>query len=230
MTGNFTGTTDEILQWAACKWGIDEDLVRAQIALESWWTMTNVGDNGESFGLGQVRVPYHGSAFEDDNAKRSSAYNVDYTYQIWRDCFEGKLTWLNTVERGAEYRSGDAMGCTGVWFSGRWRTPAANQYIARVDEYLRNKIWTQANFGPSTPVGPTAPTTTTAPATTTTLAPTTTSPATTAPTTTVAATTVAPTTVAPTTVAPTTVAPTTVAPPRRTARPAIDGSVRRDLR
>ena len=37
VTGNFTGTTDEILQWAACKWGIDEDLVRAQVAIESWW-------------------------------------------------------------------------------------------------------------------------------------------------------------------------------------------------
>ena len=176
VTGNFTGTTDEVLQWAACKWGIDEDIVRAQIALESWWTMTAVGDNGESFGLGQVRVPYHRSAFEDDNAKRSSAYNVDYTYEIWRECFEGKLTWLNTVERGAEYRSGDAMGCTGVWFSGRWRTPAANQYIARVDEYLRNKIWTQSNFGPSTPVGARRGATTTTAATTTTLAPSTTAP------------------------------------------------------
>ena len=28
VTGNFTGTTDMILQWAACKWGIDEDIVR----------------------------------------------------------------------------------------------------------------------------------------------------------------------------------------------------------
>ena len=28
VTGNFTGTTDEIIQWAACKWGIDEDVVR----------------------------------------------------------------------------------------------------------------------------------------------------------------------------------------------------------
>ena len=27
VTGNYTGTTDEILQWVACKWGIDEDVV-----------------------------------------------------------------------------------------------------------------------------------------------------------------------------------------------------------
>ncbi len=37
VTGHFSGTTDEILQWAACKWGIDEDIVRAQAAIESWW-------------------------------------------------------------------------------------------------------------------------------------------------------------------------------------------------
>ena len=84
MTGNFTGTTDEIIQWAACKWGIDEDLVRAQIAVESWWDQraggdltstqsnchpdvrTTTGQCPESFGLLQVRYLYHASAFVDD--------------------------------------------------------------------------------------------------------------------------------------------------------------------
>src|SRR5690242_1242470 len=46
VDGNFTGTTDEILQWAACKWGIDEDIVRAQAAKESWWEQTVKGDFG----------------------------------------------------------------------------------------------------------------------------------------------------------------------------------------
>ena len=35
VTGDFTGTTDEILQWGACKWGIDADLVRAEAQQES---------------------------------------------------------------------------------------------------------------------------------------------------------------------------------------------------
>ena len=43
VTGNFTGTTDEIIQWAACKWGIDEDIVRAQVAKESWWYQRPAG-------------------------------------------------------------------------------------------------------------------------------------------------------------------------------------------
>jgi hypothetical protein len=35
VTGNFTGTTTEIIQWAACKWGIDEDTIRADAVQES---------------------------------------------------------------------------------------------------------------------------------------------------------------------------------------------------
>ena len=44
VDGNYTGTTDEILQWVACKWGIDPDVVRAQAAKESYWTMSTKGD------------------------------------------------------------------------------------------------------------------------------------------------------------------------------------------
>ena len=44
VTGNFVGTTDEIIQWAACKWGIDEDIVRAQSVTESYWDQRAGGD------------------------------------------------------------------------------------------------------------------------------------------------------------------------------------------
>jgi len=146
VSGNFTGSTDEILQWVACKWGLDEDIVRAQIVRESYWDQRAVGDDGESFGLGQVRAPYHPSAFVNDNAKVSSAYNVDYTYAVWRDCFEGRMTWLNTVERGLEYAAGDVWGCLGVWFSGRWYTQAAIDYMNLVRSDLDNRVWETQNF------------------------------------------------------------------------------------
>jgi hypothetical protein len=146
VTGNFSGTTDEILQWAACKWGIDEDIVRAQIVVESYWDQRTVGDNGQSFGLGQVRVPYHATAFVNDNAKRSSAYNVDYTYAVWRDCFEGRTTWLNQAERGRAYAAGDAWGCLGAWFAGRWYTADAVRYISTVQAALNQRLWTAPDF------------------------------------------------------------------------------------
>jgi hypothetical protein len=58
----------------------------------------------------------------------------------------GYETWLNTVDRGRAYRVGDAWGCIGRWFAGRWHTPPAQQYIAKVGKYLREKIWTTKNF------------------------------------------------------------------------------------
>lgn len=44
VDGNFTGTTDEILLWAACKWGIGANAVRAQAVGESWWHQTALSD------------------------------------------------------------------------------------------------------------------------------------------------------------------------------------------
>jgi autotransporter family porin len=157
VDGDFVGTTDEVIQWAACKWGIDEDIARAQVVKESFWYQSANGDNGESWGLGQVRDTAHQSAFEYSvNARTSSAYNLDYTYASWRACFEGVYTWLNTVERGALYKSGDVWGCTGVWFSGRWYTDASIRYIEGGDtggygaigvkEHYQDQTWETASF------------------------------------------------------------------------------------
>jgi len=37
VDGQFTGTTDEIFQWAACKWGIPDNIIRAVAYTESTW-------------------------------------------------------------------------------------------------------------------------------------------------------------------------------------------------
>jgi hypothetical protein len=166
VTGNFTGTTDEIIQWAACKWGINEDVVRAQLARESWWYQSATGDytsnpadcapfhpigaDGrpgqcpESIGLGQVRTQYFRPYINDSTA--SSAYNLDIVYATWRSCFEGHETWLNDVERGSQYGAGDLWGCVGRWYSGRWHTAAANEYIGWVQDYLNQRVWTTPGF------------------------------------------------------------------------------------
>jgi hypothetical protein len=163
VTGNFVGTTDEIIQWAACKWGIDEDIVRAQIAKESYWFQSSGGDYSsdqshcypplqttdgsqcpESYGLGQVRYPYHMSAMADSVS--SSAFNLDYTYSLWRTCFDGTDTWLNQYERGKDYVAGDVWGCVGLWFSGRWYTQPANDYISAIQGYFAMNLWTTSDF------------------------------------------------------------------------------------
>jgi hypothetical protein len=194
VTGNYAGTTDQIIQWASCKHGMDEDLLRAQMAVESYWHQSGIGDfttnaascdpvypiknySGsvagdnalvgqcpESVGMAQVRWNYHKSAFYKsttettanltNNAVYSTAYNVDYYAAVWRDCYNGNMTWLNTVDKGATYAAGDAQGCQGVWFAGRWRTQGALDYIAKVQDYLNNRIWETAGFKNHTPINP----------------------------------------------------------------------------
>jgi hypothetical protein len=150
VDGDFAGTTDEIIQWAACKWGIDEDIARAQVIKESYWYQSANGDAGESWGLGQVRDTVHRSAFEYPvNARTSSAYNLDYTYAAWRACYDGVFTWLNSVERVGTYAPGDAWGCVGVWYSGRWYVNT-DAYLNKVGDSVRwhhaNSTWLTTNF------------------------------------------------------------------------------------
>src|SRR5829696_4204726 len=44
VTGAYSGSTREILQWTACKWGIDERIVLAQAQAESSWRQSMKGD------------------------------------------------------------------------------------------------------------------------------------------------------------------------------------------
>ena len=164
INGDFTGTTGEILRWAACKWGIDQDIVFAQAAVESWWRQTTLGDwessgcppghgpgaDGkpgqcpQSWGILQNRYPYEKGSWP--GIATSTAMNADTAYAIWRSCFDGYETWLNTVEHVGTYQAGDAWGCVGRWFAGRWHTAPAQQYIAAVKKYLRERIWLQPDF------------------------------------------------------------------------------------
>jgi autotransporter family porin len=153
VTGNFTGTTDEIIQWGACKWGIDEDIVRAQSVQESYWHQSTLGDcNGgptvsqthgcASVGLLQVKgadiPPTHPGTWP--YAYQSTAFNADYMLGVLRACYEGKETWL-----GNGYQAGDIWGCVGRWFSGDWYINS-RQYIASVQGIEAQKVWLSAGF------------------------------------------------------------------------------------
>jgi autotransporter family porin len=152
VTGNFTGTTDEIIQWGACKWGIDEDIVRAQSVQESYWHQSTLGDCGgttqpqtngcASVGLLQVKgadiPPTHPGTWP--YAYQSTAFNVDYMLGVLRACYEGKETWL-----GNGYHAGDIWGCVGRWFSGDWYIHS-QQYIANVQSIKAQQVWLSPGF------------------------------------------------------------------------------------
>ena len=98
----------------------------------------------QSYGILQNRYPYARSAWP--GIQRSTAMNADTAYAIWRACFEGYELWLNDVDRGRPYGEGDAWGCAGRWFSGRWHTQPAESYIAKVKAYLADRVWERPDF------------------------------------------------------------------------------------
>lgn len=143
IDGNFTGTTDEIIQWGACKWGFDEDVVRAVATKESWWRQSEQGDfngtNYESYGLLQVRRTYHAGTYP--TSANSTPFNVDYALAWRRSCFEGYFSsWIPASAKGDEW------GCVGLWFSGSWYDAGAKDYISKVQQHLNDKTWLQPGF------------------------------------------------------------------------------------
>ncbi len=148
VDGSFSGTTDQILVWAACKWGFPADSARAQAVQESSWRQSQLGDCGvttqsvthgcPSVGILQVKgadiPPTHPNTWP--YAYASTAWNVDYALSVRRACFDGKITWL-----GNGYAAGNMWGCIGEWFSGRWLDAGANNYISLVKQHEANKDW-----------------------------------------------------------------------------------------
>ncbi|MDN5914085.1 MAG: hypothetical protein L0I76_03045 [Pseudonocardia sp.] len=131
VTGNFVGTTDEIIQWASCKWGFDADVTRAQAVQESYWLQSTRGDGGVSYGLLQIKSTYWAGTMPYSEA--STAYNVDWSLGLRRACFEGFLY----DGRGR----GDLWGCIGVHFSGLWQSESARSYVKLVKRHLAHREW-----------------------------------------------------------------------------------------
>jgi hypothetical protein len=164
ITGNFTGTTNEILQWAACKWGIDANIIRADTVTESNWHQSQLGDyttnqslcppgtwNGsscyQSYGILQIKYTYFQS--EWPMSRNDTAFNADFVYGWLRNCYEGWADYLynRTPAPGyPSYHAGDIWGCLGFWFSGTWYDQGAINYIHVTKGYYAQKPWLQAGF------------------------------------------------------------------------------------
>lgn len=164
ITGNFTGTTDEILQWVSCKWGIDVNIVRAQAAVESGWHQNQVGDltndaslcppgtwNGtgcyQSYGILQVKYTDNKTTWP--MSRDDTAFSAEYTYRSIRGCYEGWATYLYSIPPSAgyaRYHPGDIWGCIGWWYSGSWYDRGAITYMKKVKEQLASKLWLRPGF------------------------------------------------------------------------------------
>lgn len=164
ITGDFTGTTDQILEWVACKWGFDPDLVRAEAVVESYWHQNFLGDWAtdqsycppgtwtgtgcyQSYGMLQIKWHY----FQDSwpMIRDDTAFSAEYMYANIRACYEGWTTYLEDrtpLPGHPRYAAGDLWGCVGRWYSGSWYDQEALDYIAKVKTAMTEALWLSPNF------------------------------------------------------------------------------------
>jgi autotransporter family porin len=167
VSGHYAGTTDEIIQWAAAKWGLPDETLRAIAVMESDWHQTRQGDYVTdprrclpgyaapdcplSFGIAGVRSNSWRGSFPA--IRDSTAANLDVLGGWLRGCYEGWVWWLRdhgNTSRG-RYGAGDLWGCVGAWFSGNWHDGSvggggAEDYISRARHWYVTKPWLRAGY------------------------------------------------------------------------------------
>ncbi len=164
VTGGFTGTTDEILQWAAQKWGIPEDVVRAVAVGESWWRMSQLGDpHGgvdasaypeqsridddsvyQSLGIMQIKWTTEGLHRGTEPLRwKSTAFNVDYWAATVRYYFDGYCDWC-----GPDYAAGEEWESVAAWCSpSPWKGEDMDAYIRYAKHNFWDRAWESRWFG-----------------------------------------------------------------------------------
>jgi hypothetical protein len=159
-------TTDELIQWAALKWGIPVDVMRAQMAVESWWRQDAMGDPTtvsnpqdypafsripgtsdvyQSLGISQVRWPTHPGT--EPLRWRSTAFNLDVYGAEIRFYYDGlAASWgQGMTDRG--YGPGQEWLSIGAWFNPYpWNNAGQQDYVGKVQQYLRDRVWDRADF------------------------------------------------------------------------------------
>jgi hypothetical protein len=164
-------STDDLIQWAAHKWGIPEDWLRAQYVQESFWNSFQLGDEAAvkdawyrrypaqarvpnqlsvflSMGLTQVKWIPDGSVGAGTEPLRweSTAFNVDYQAAMVRFYYDNP--------QGARSGWGDSSyspcqkwNSIGGWFNPYpWGNGPQKQYVGLVRTHLANKDWTRSDF------------------------------------------------------------------------------------
>ena len=145
VDGNFSGTTDEILEWAACKWGMDQNIAKAEAIAESSWYQSTVGDNGDSYGILQVRAAPDGSSASANNGwggypwtQKSTALDADAQMAYLRAVYDGQ-SYMGNGGNGSPALKGDIWNAVSTWESGSDTGP--DSYTQEIQGYLASQAW-----------------------------------------------------------------------------------------
>lgn len=164
-------STDDLIQWAAHKWGIPENWLRAEYVVESYWDGFHLGDeNAVSAGWyarypSQARVPGTNSVYESmgitqvrwaaDNSLgpgseplrwESTAFNIDYQAAMVRFYYDNpqgaRSSWGDK-----SYTPCQPWNSIGGWYEPYpWGNGGQNQYVAKVQHSLGDSEWLTQSF------------------------------------------------------------------------------------
>ncbi|HSX44503.1 MAG TPA: Ig-like domain-containing protein [Candidatus Saccharimonadales bacterium] len=165
VDGLFSGTTDQIIQWASCKWGFEDNIFRAEGVIESNWLQSAHGDvttiashcpadadkttTGcyQSYGFLQNKWIYNQAAYP--MYRYMTAFEIDYALAQDRQCYD---------QHGGDYK-----GCLAEWFTGNFAANGTgSSYVGDWQTAYTAKPWltwadlsTPTNTTPSDTQSPT---------------------------------------------------------------------------
>ena len=164
-------STDDLIQWAAHKWGIPEDWLRAEYALESAWNSFMLGNEAtvsstwyseypsqaripgssnvyQSMGITQIEWAPDGSLGAGTEPLRweSTAFNIDFQAATVRFFYDNP-SGARSLWGDASYVPCQQWNSIGGWFSPYpWNNAGQASYIATVQNYLNEQIWATPSF------------------------------------------------------------------------------------
>jgi hypothetical protein len=156
-------STDDLIQWVAHKWGIPEDWICADMAVESGWSQTDLSDPAvvssswyarypaqartpgtrtvyETMGISQVKWRPDGSVDAGTEPLRwqSTAFALDFYAAEVRYFYDGRCKWC-----APGYRAGEKWNSIGAWYEPNpWGNAREKAYVAQVQAALRHRGWT----------------------------------------------------------------------------------------
>lgn len=169
-------STDDLIQWAAQKWGIPEDWLRAAFVQESFWNQYQLGDEASvssrayseypvqsrvsgstsvymSMGITQVKWAPNGAVGAGTEPLRweSTAFNVDYQAAMVRFYYDNP-SGARSAWGDKSYAPCEAWNSIGGWFNPYpWGNSGQEKYTGQIRHNLADRAWLMSDFVHWTP-------------------------------------------------------------------------------
>jgi hypothetical protein len=147
VDGHYSGSTDMIMRWAACKYGIDEDVVRAQGWIESGWQQGGAGDERTAQAQcvqGSFTALWNTTISEPGGSTVSCPNCCYQSWSLWQTkVYYEWMTWpeiMQSTAFAADYRYADQRACMDGAYTSYYASSGQqpNTYAADIANYEGN--------------------------------------------------------------------------------------------